>query len=115
MGQDIEWVRDAEELEAWKVESERILRKLDPLNIKYGQGLMELIGLRDRGLARNPGKGLRPAIFTSDEVEEMDRLLSELQSVNEALDAVGRELEAHRTRYPRPQPRPRPKPWQVED
>jgi len=115
MDQDIEWVRDAEELEAWKVESERILRKLDPLHTRYGQGLTELLRLRDRGLARNPGKGLRPAIFTSDEVEEMDRLLSELQALNEALDAVSRELMAHHTRYPRPQPRPRPKTWQVED
>jgi hypothetical protein len=105
MGQHIEWVRDAEELEAWKVESERILRKLDPLNTRYGQVLTNWTEIRDRGLARTAGKGFRLAIFTSDEVKEMDRLWLELRSLDGALRAVDRELLTHHLHYPRPQRR----------
>jgi hypothetical protein len=107
MREDTEWVIDAEELKAWEAEGEEIKRALDPLLARWWEILAKYEEIRERGLTRNPGEGLRLAIITPDEEKELATLNSEAESVCQAIGFWMNRLTDHVARFPRPKPRPR--------
>lgn len=107
MREDTEWVIDGEELQAWEAEMERLRREMDQA---YGQDyelLVKIGEIRDRGLSRNPGEGLRFAIITEDEGKQLKEINSEAASVTKRMGVLMKQATAHLARYPRPKPRPR--------
>ena len=107
MNQTTEWVIDSEELEAWMAEGEEIKKALDKLWEQYYQSLAEYGNIEERGLARNPGEGLRYAFITPEEGKELEKLNSEMESVTKAIGVWIKRMGDHAARFPRPKPRPR--------
>jgi hypothetical protein len=105
MGQDIEWVIDAEELEAWEAEMERLREEMGEAYRQHYEVLGKLAKIKERGLARNPGEGLRFAVITGPEADELEELVSEGESVRKRMGELMKLATAHLARFPRQKPR----------
>jgi len=99
------WAIDSEELKAWEAQADKINRELGALLERWHGLLMEYAEIRDSGLSRNPGEGLRFAIITSEERAELQRIDAEMKAVGDKMAPWFRELAAHAARFPRPKPR----------
>ncbi len=100
------WAIDGEELKAWDAQTEKINRELDALLERWRGLLMEYAEIRDRGLSRNPGEGLRFAIITAEEQAELKRIDAEMKVAADQMVPWLRELSAHPARFPQPRPHP---------
>ena len=99
------WAIDGEELKAWEAQTDKINRELGALLERWHALLMEYAEIRDSGLSRNPGEGLRFAIITSEEAAELHRIDAEMKAVGDKMAPWLRELADHAARFPRPKPR----------